>query len=110
MALKQNDNDTRNFLRAWRDYRHLTQAEVAARIGTNQNMIAYLERGERRLSVDWLRKLATVLEATPGMLLDQDPATLDIDVIDLWARAPPEKRRQIAEIIRTILKDWSGQD
>ncbi len=45
-----------NHLRAWREYRQLTQAQVAERVGTNSNMIGYLESGERGLTAKWLRK------------------------------------------------------
>lgn len=38
-----------NNLKAWREYRQLSQAELAERVGTNANMIGYLESGERGL-------------------------------------------------------------
>lgn len=93
-----------NYLQAWRVFRDMTQAELAEKIGTNQNMIAYLESGERGLSAKWLRRLAPALKTTPGMLLDHDPHNLDADVIDIWAGADQRQRRQIADIAKTIVR------
>jgi hypothetical protein len=49
-------------------------------------MIQYLETGERGLSAKWLRKLASALDTTPGMLLDHDPETLDPDILEIWGK------------------------
>ena len=105
MAKKDDEEGPPTFLRAWRKHRDLTQGELASLVGTNQNMIGYLEKGERTVSVEWLRKIAPALKTTPGMLIDGDPAILDLDIIQMLANAPIAKQRQIAEIIRTILKD-----
>jgi transcriptional regulator with XRE-family HTH domain len=93
-----------NYLRAWRVFREMTQEELADKVGTNANMIQYLETGERGLSAKWLRRLAPALETTPGMILEHDPADLDSDIIDIWAHADIRQRRQISEIAKTLLK------
>ena len=97
-------NDGPNFLRAWREFRKLTQAELAEKVGTNQNMIAYLETGERGLSAKWLRKLAPALNTTPGHLLDHDPNQLDADIIDIWMHADARQRRQLSDVARAIVR------
>lgn len=93
-----------NFLKAWREFRGLTQQELADLVGTNANMIGYLENGERGLSAKWLRRLAPALDTTSGMLLDHDPRTLDSDVIDIWTRASDRERRQISDIAKTLVR------
>lgn len=98
----QDKNGGPNFLREWRTYRNLTQAELAAEVGTSTNMIQYLETGERGLSAKWLRKLADALDTTPGMLLEHDPAELDNDIVDIWATLSNRDKRQAAAIIRTF--------
>jgi transcriptional regulator with XRE-family HTH domain len=104
-ALMETDkNGGPNFLRVWRVYRKLTQEQLAELVGTNANMIGYLEAGERGLSAKWLRKLAPALETTPGMILDHDPNDLDSDVIDIWARADVRQKSQISEIAKTITR------
>jgi transcriptional regulator with XRE-family HTH domain len=101
------DNDSNggpNHLEAWRKYRGLSQAELAEKAGTSHQVIGYLERGRTQLSAKWLRKLAPILETTPGMLLDHDPTELDSDVVDMWTHATARERRQIADIARTITR------
>jgi transcriptional regulator with XRE-family HTH domain len=93
-----------NYLRAWRTFRKMTQEALADRVGTNANMIQYLETGERGLSAKWLRKLAPALKTTPGLLLDHDPHELDSDIIDIWVNADRRQRHQIAEITKTLVK------
>lgn len=93
-----------NHLRAWREYRKLTQAELAEKVGTNQNMIAYLESGDRALSAKWLRRLAPHLKTTPGHLLDHDPSEMSADILDIWSAADGLQRRQIADIARAIVR------
>lgn len=97
-----------NYLQAWREFKRMSQEELAEKAGTTGSVISLLESGERGLSAKWLRRLAPALGTTPGMLLDHDPRELDSDVIDMWSHAPPHQRRQIAEITRTILR--SGTD
>lgn len=97
-----------NHLKAWRDYRGLSQAQLAERVGTNSNMIGYLESGERGLSAKWLRKLADALDTSPGMILDHDPGELDSDILEIWATASNRVKRQISEIAKTLLRDGTN--
>ncbi len=94
-----------NHLQAWREHKRMSQEELAAAVDTTGSVISLLESGERGLSAKWLRRLAPALGTTPGMLLDHDPRELDSDVIDMWSHAPLNKRRQIVEIARTIIRD-----
>jgi transcriptional regulator with XRE-family HTH domain len=105
VALMDSDkNGGPNYLRQWREFRRMTQEQLAELVGTNANMISYLESGERGLSAKWLRRLAPVLETTPGMLLDHDPAALDSDLIDIWAHADARERQQISSIAKAVLR------
>lgn len=92
-----------NNLRAWREYRKMSQAALAEAVGTNPNMIGYLESGERALSAKWLRRLAPELDTTPGMILDHDPFTLDNDLIDIWATASNRQRKQLLDIAKALV-------
>ncbi|MGH8588676.1 MAG: helix-turn-helix transcriptional regulator [Gammaproteobacteria bacterium] len=46
----------------WREYRGLTQGQIAGAAGVRQSYIAILERGERQGSVTKLRAIARVLK------------------------------------------------
>lgn len=97
-----------NHLAEWREYRKLTQAALANLVGTNANMIGYLESGERGLSAKWLRRLAPALDTTPGMLLDHNPLDLSSDVIDIWSHADLRQKRQLSDIARALIKDGTN--
>jgi predicted AAA+ superfamily ATPase len=53
-------------IRAFRRQAGLTQAALAAKIGTSQAQIDRLEKGERRLTYDWIVRLAGGLGRGPG--------------------------------------------
>ncbi len=53
-------------IRAFRRQSGLTQAALAAEIGTSQSQIDRLEKGERRLTYDWIVRLAGALGRRPG--------------------------------------------
>lgn len=92
-----------NYLQVWREYRGLTQERLAELAGTTGSVISMLEAGERGLSAKWLRKLAPILDTTPGHLLDLDPREIENDVIDIWATASNRQRAQIVQIAKTIV-------
>lgn len=91
-----------NNLRAWREFRHMSQDDLAAKVGTKGNVIGHLESGERGLSDKWLRRLAPVLGTTPGFLLDHSPDDLDAAYIDAAMSVPPEDRPQVLDILKTF--------
>lgn len=100
----QDKNGGPNYLREWRKFRNMTQQELATAVETNANMIQYLESGERGLSAKWLRRLAPVLDTTPGMILDHNPYELDNDIIEIWATASNREKRQIADIAKAVVR------
>lgn len=100
----QEKNGGPNHLKAWRDFRGLTQAELADKVDTNANMIGYLENGARGLSAKWLRRLADALQITPGHLLDHDPNDIPSDILEIWMNADPAVKRQIAEVAKALVR------
>ena len=59
-------------IRVWREYRNLTQAQLAEQTGVKQSYIAMLEAGERQGTVDVLVKIARVLKVDVDDLLPQE--------------------------------------
>lgn len=53
--------DGENAVRVWRDYRTLTQVELAARAGIDQAYLSKIERGTRTGTAKVLRSLADAL-------------------------------------------------
>lgn len=92
----------KNHLRAWREFRGLTQAKLAEAVGTTGAVISLLESGDRGLGDKWLRKLAPVLGTRPGHLLEVDPTDTSTDVLDVWADIPEERRDQALQVLQTF--------
>jgi transcriptional regulator with XRE-family HTH domain len=101
--------DRPNHLKAWREFRGMTQGALAEAVGTNGSVISLLESGERRLSDKWLRKLAPALGTTPGYLLDHHPETLPGDLLEIWAAIPEERKAQAIEVLATFRKAASDR-
>lgn len=91
-----------NHLKAWREFRRLTQEQLAEAVGTSAGVISLLESGERGLSPKWLRKLAPALQTTPGHLLDHDPNTVQTSILDIWNNVPEEAKPQALDILKTF--------
>src|SRR6187401_569620 len=51
-----------NRIRELRVARKLTMATLADRVGTSEQQISRIERGHRRLTDDWMRRIATALD------------------------------------------------
>lgn len=92
-----------HFLREWRTFRKLTQADVAELVGTTASMINHLENGNRGLSHKWLIRLAPALGTSPGFLLDQNPHALPNQILEIWNRADPAQRAQLIRVAEAIV-------
>lgn len=89
-------------LRRLREEKGLSRRELAERVGCAESYITKLERGERRLKVDWIHKLAAGLEVQPkDLLANTTPEGPDLVYAPLvgWAAAgaPAEVVEQQAE-------------
>jgi transcriptional regulator with XRE-family HTH domain len=98
------DEPLENKLRLWREYRRMTQEQLAEAIGTTAAVISLLESGKRRLSLKWLLKIAPALRTTPGFILDHDPDDLPTDILDIWADIPEQQQAQALEILKTFAR------
>jgi len=87
----------RNYLREWREFRELTQMQLAAMVGTKGSVISLLESGDRRLSDKWLRRLAPALNTTHDLLLEFAPEDADLAMMNMFARLSPESRPAMLE-------------
>lgn len=99
---KTPDPSDANYLRAWREFRHLTQDELAEKVDTTGSVISLLENGSRKLSPKWLRRLAPALNTSPGYLLDHDPNALPTDVLDIWASIPEGDRATALRVLESF--------
>jgi transcriptional regulator with XRE-family HTH domain len=81
----------------------LSQAELAELVGTTQAQIARLETGERRLTVEWMQRIARALSLRPSDLLPT-AALADVDAKEVELLA---NFRAMSEPSRTAMIDLS---
>lgn len=62
----------KNNIRDIRKAKGLSAQKLAERIGTTQQQVTRLERGDRRLSDVWMEKLAKALKCKPSDLINED--------------------------------------
>lgn len=93
-----------NYLQAWREYRKLTQEQLAEKVDTTASVISMLEAGERGLSAKWLRRLAPALDTTPGHLLEHDPNAMPTDVLDIWSHIDKRDRATAIRVLESFSK------
>jgi transcriptional regulator with XRE-family HTH domain len=89
-------------LKAWREYRGLTRAELAKQAGTSAQVIADLETGAAELSQKQLYALAPALGTEAGFLLSLDPNKVDPAFIDTFSEIPKDQRAQALAILKTF--------
>lgn len=96
-----------NRLRYWRKLRRLSQDRLAELAGTSTQQISRLERSDRKMSLEWLARLAPVLGVAPAELLDdgaldggpgpkepqfiEDPA--EIALVAFWRRLDHSQKK-----------------
>jgi transcriptional regulator with XRE-family HTH domain len=91
-----------NKLRLWREFRKMTQEDLAEAAGTSAGVISLLESGKRRLSLKWLLKLAPALKTTPGFIIDHDPEDVPTDIMEIWGNIPEHQQQQALAILKTF--------
>lgn len=92
----------RNYLRAWREHKELTQEELADLVGTTKAVISLLENEKRPLSSKWLRKFADALGTTPGRILDVDPNETSAEILDIWDHIAAKDRQRAIRVLRSL--------
>jgi transcriptional regulator with XRE-family HTH domain len=91
-----------NHLRAWREYRGLTQAQLAEMVDTTDNVISMLESGDRQLSPKWLERLADALRTKPGFLYQFSPEDADLSILEAILEVPKDRKAEALQILRVF--------
>lgn len=93
----------RTFIAQWREYRNLTQEQLAARLEMTQSHLSMLENGKRGYTQETLEAIADALQTDVASLLMRDPTDPDA-IWSIWDNAKPGERRMIIDIARTVTK------
>lgn len=83
-------------LREFREAKGLSRSALADAVGAHHNQIQKLENGERRLTVEWIDRLARALDISPDAFVQKAPLPkpandehLPVPVYDVRASAGP---------------------
>lgn len=98
---------------AWRDFRGITQQDLADEIGSSRGQISDLETGAKtRFNRDWVEKFGKALNVTGGRLIDVNPFTLnqDADRFDDALKALDEKGRNAVYQLAATLSGRTGTE
>lgn len=91
------------YIAEWREYRGLTQEQLAERVDMSVSNISQLERGLQGYSTEGLEAIAHALQCEPGHLHMVDP-NRDEDIWSLWETAKDGERREIVSFAKGIVR------
>lgn len=92
---------TRHYLKEWREFRQLTQQQLAERLDTGKDQISRWENGGRSMSFEVQCALAEALSISPADIF-RDPLAPTAD--DLLRQATPDQKEMALTFIKTLLK------
>ena len=99
---EEDEGKPSNYLRAWREHRGFTVADLVKKSGLSAQTINDIESGGRDASMKVVYALADALDLTAGRILDSDPNDADPDALDTFRSIPKERRGQVLEILKTF--------
>jgi transcriptional regulator with XRE-family HTH domain len=90
--------------------------DLAKAAGTTKAQIQKLERGDRRLSLDWMDRIARALDVKISDLLPADVIACrhgpeDREILEIVSQLPPEDRAILVRIAAGLLdtmRSWSS--
>jgi transcriptional regulator with XRE-family HTH domain len=94
---------TRNFIREWRQHRHMSLEQLASRVPMDKGNLSRVERSLLPYNQEMLERLAEALQTEPASLLMRDP-TAPEPIWNLWERASPGIRRQIESVAEALTR------
>jgi transcriptional regulator with XRE-family HTH domain len=100
--------DFPNRIRELRVGRNWSQDQLADEVGCAKAQISDLERGNRGLTVDWMRRLADALGVTPADLLSREDNPLLLDdtereLIQRYRSAAADQQQNLKRVAEALL-------
>ncbi|AMN43144.1 helix-turn-helix domain-containing protein [Rhodoplanes sp. Z2-YC6860] len=96
------------FVRQWRQYRGLSQEQLAERLDMSAAQLSRVETGKQPYTQDFLEAAAAALSTDVPSLIMRDPLKEDPNdpnsIWSLWDHAKPGQRRMIVDIAKTVTK------
>jgi transcriptional regulator with XRE-family HTH domain len=90
-----------HYIKEWRKHRHLTQEQLAGRLGVATSSVSQLETGKQGYSQATLEALAEALSCEAWQLISVDP-TKEGEVIDLMRLIDDRNREQAIRVLKAL--------
>ena len=90
-------------IRYLRRDRSLSQEELALRAGLNPAYYGQVERGTKCPTIDTLYKISKALDVSLPELVRTEALSVPSGTDDLLSRLPPDRSRQVREIVEKIV-------
>jgi len=103
IALQKPRQRRRTFFKEWREFRGLTQEQLAGRLETSVASISRIEKGTQPYTQDVLEALADTLMTDPASLIMRNPQEPEA-MWSIWDQAKQGERQLIEEIARSVVK------
>ena len=91
------------YIAQWREFRGLTQDQLASRIEMTQSNLSMLENGKRAYTQQTLEVIADALNTDVASLIMRNPKDGDA-IWSIWDNAKPGERKLIVDIAKTVVK------
>lgn len=98
----------RHYFQEWREYRGLTQEQVADRIDYSRNYYSEIEKGKKQFNEEFLYALAHAFSADPWELLRRNPLLPSNDVVDLLALIDEPDRAAAIRMLEAMARKKSA--
>ena len=94
------------YIKAWREFRNLSQERVAERIGISRENYGRIEAGKIPYNQDFLEVCADALNCSVSDLLEKHPGVeTAIDQVKALLQAQsPGRQNQILEMAKTLIR------
>lgn len=95
------------YIRQWRDFRRLTQDQVAERIGISRVNYGRIEAGKVPYNQDFLELCAEALKCTKADLLERDPVTESLvdQLRAVLGRATEDQQLIVLRVAKSLIEN-----
>jgi transcriptional regulator with XRE-family HTH domain len=95
----------RHYVKQWREYRELTQEQLAERVGKSRGLISQIESGTTDLTEEMIYALAEAFNHTPGDVFRVNPLKegVVVDITDALRGESPDLQAQALGYVRGLV-------
>jgi transcriptional regulator with XRE-family HTH domain len=102
IRIKSPGHRQQHFIKEWRKAKHLTQDQLAEKMGVSKATISRIESYDQPYTQDFLEFCSLVLNVSVAALLSRSPTEED-EITPLVERARPAQRKKILKAIKEII-------